>query len=118
MSKIKYKLNLTTSEENKIFEGEGYLENEIISFMEDGFSMSLDMKNNIFVRDGEEIYIRYNFDKDKRTACELTIKKMYQDMQLEVETLEIKKERSKYYVVFEIVGNDKIIIDMTYEEEA
>lgn len=116
MQKVNYKLELTTSEDKKLFEGEGYLEDGLLSFNEDDFSMTIDMKRDVFTREGKEIQIRYDFDLERRTYCNLNMKEMDQSMSLVVETLEIKKEKNRYYVAFEIVENDKIIIDIEFEE--
>ena len=113
---IKYKLNLITSEESQAFEGLGKFKNDIISFIYDGFEMSLDTKNNIFTREGKDLLIRYEFDIKESKQCKILMKEMQQEMNLEVKTHEITKTKNKYYVSFEIVDNEKIEIDIDYME--
>lgn len=113
---IKYKLKLITTEETQDFEGVGKLKNSLMSFEHDDFEMSLDLENNVFIREGKDLLINYKFDLNSSTHCEILLKELDQKMSLEVKTHEIKNLKNKYYVSFEIVDNEKIEIDIDYME--
>lgn len=116
MKKVKYKLKLDTKEANHVFEGEAIIEDDIIKFINDGFEMSLDLVRDIFIREGTKVYIKYVFDLYRKTRAIIRTKEIDQELSLELNTLEINKEDNKYLVIFEIVNDEKIIIDMEYEE--
>lgn len=117
MKKIKYILNLKTSELEESFKGEGILENNKLFLKNNEDILNIDLKNNIFFRESDQVVLNYYFNENERSQGTIYIKELKQELGLEIETKEIVNKDNYIKFEFEILDNDNFVIEIEYEVE-
>ncbi len=115
MEKIKYKLKLKTSELEEVFSGEGEKENNKLVLFDGKDVLEIDLENDLFHRQSEEVTLYYSFIKEKKTLGTIYIKELDQSLKIDILTNNIIKNNNRVVFDFEILNNDKFLIEVEYE---
>ena len=86
-----------------------YIKNKnIIKYQEkDKTNVTLDTKNNILIRENNNIYMEYIFKKNKISNNKLIIKDLNKELKLKLKTHEIINKDKLYKVKYEIIENNE-----------
>ena len=117
MNKINIKTTITIDEEKIQDNVSGSFINGIISYQEkDGTYVYLDINKDELIRENDELVMKYIFNKNRRSIGNVFIKDINKNLELEIETKNIKKQEHNYYVEYKIEEN-KFIYELLYTEE-
>ena len=116
MKKIKIKTSII-SDNTKIKKNLiGNIESGIISYEDTNNSyIYLDINRDELIRENEEIILKYLFKEKEKTIGIIFIKNMKKELEIELLTNKIEKNKNKYFVSYSIDQN-KIDYEINYEE--
>ena len=108
MKKIKINVLLESSETNSKITSIAEIEENTIKYSEsDGTIVTLNIKDNILIRENEKLLMTFEFNKSKITTNEIFIKELKQILTTMIETKNIICKNNYYKVEYEIIDNDK-----------
>ncbi|MBR3146078.1 MAG: hypothetical protein IKF47_02315 [Bacilli bacterium] len=98
MPKIKVRIDTT---ENIV---DYTIDSEVINYKElDNTSVYYDLKNNILIRDNDDLHMIYDFNNKKGT---ILIKEMDRELELSIENIDIERNKNNVRVSYTIENND------------
>lgn len=109
--KTKIKVTIKNKEENLInMYNAIYIEDKkIIKYQEtDKTNVTLNIKDNILVRENNKIYMQYTFIKNKVTKNRLRLKEISQSIIMDLKTINIKKEKKNFEVKYKLLDSNDI----------
>lgn len=98
MPKIKVRIDNT---ENMV---DYTIDSEVINYKElDNTVVYYDLKNNILIRDNDDLHMIYDFNNKKGT---ILIKEMDRELELSIENIDIERNKNNIRVSYTIENND------------
>ena len=98
MPKIKVRIDTT---ENIV---DYTIDSEVINYKEiDNTVVYYDLKNNILIRDNDDLHMIYDFNNKKGT---ILIKEMDRELELSIENIDIERNKNNVRVNYTIENND------------
>lgn len=98
MPKIKVRIDTT---ENIV---DYTIDSEVINYKEiDNTVVYYDLKNNILIRDNDDLHMIYDFNNKKGT---ILIKEMDRELELSIENIDIERNKNNVRVSYTIENND------------
>lgn len=80
------------------------IDSEVINYKElDNTSVYYDLKNNILIRDNDDLHMIYDFNNKKGT---ILIKEMDRELELSIENIDIERNKNNVRVSYTIENND------------
>lgn len=80
------------------------IDSEVINYKElDNTSVYYDLKNNILIRDNDDLHMIYDFNNKKGT---ILIKEMDRELELSIENIDIERNKNNVRVSYAIENND------------
>ena len=80
------------------------IDSEVINYKElDNTSVYYDLKNNILIRDNDELHMIYDFNNKKGT---ILIKEMDRELELSIENIDVERNKNNIRVSYTIENND------------
>lgn len=117
---VKIKVNIKNKEKNleNIYNAI-YIEDKlIIKYQEtDKTNVTLNIKDNILVRENNKIYMQYKFIKNKVTKNQLRLKEIDQELIIDLKTINLKKENNNFEVKYKLLDSNDIFIYKIRMEE-
>ena len=106
--KINIKVYIENNDEKIVFDCNAiYLKDKnIIKYQEkDKTNVTLNIKDNILIRENKEIYMQYKFIKNKSSKNKVLIKELNKEIEVVINTLELINREDCYEVKYELVDN-------------
>ena len=80
------------------------IDSEVINYKElDNTSVYYDLKNNILIRDNDDLHMIYDFNNKEGT---ILIKEMDRELELLIENIDIERNKNNVKVSYSIENND------------
>lgn len=80
------------------------IDSEVINYKEiDNTVVYYDLKNNILIRDNDDLHMIYDFNNKKGT---ILIKEMDRELELSIENIDIERNKNNVRVSYTIENND------------
>ena len=80
------------------------IDSEVINYKEiDNTVVYYDLKNNILIRDNDDLHMIYDFNNKKGT---ILIKEMDRELELSIENIDIERNKNNVRVSYIIENND------------
>ena len=99
-SKLKVRIDIT---ENIV---DYTIDSEVINYKEiDNTNVYYDLKNNILIRDNDDLHMIYDFNNKKGT---ILIKEFEREIEVVIENIDIEKNKNNIKVNYSIENNDFI----------
>ena len=102
MPKSKLKVRIDTTENIVDYT----IDSEVINYKEiDNTNVYYDLKNNILIRDNDDLHMIYDFNNKKGT---ILIKEFEREIEVVIENIDIEKNKNNIKVNYSIENNDFI----------
>ena len=91
---------------------------QVLKYQEDDkTNVTLNLKDNILIRENNEIYMKYIFIKNNITESNILIKDLDKNINIKIKTNKILKQDKIYELEYEIIeSNEKFIYKVKMED--
>lgn len=110
---VRIKVNIKNEEQNieNYYKAIYIVDKKIIKYQEkDKTNVTLNINDNILVRENNKIYMQYRFIKNKITKNQLRLKDSNQEIIIDLKTLNLKKENNNFEVKYKLLGSNDIFL--------
>jgi hypothetical protein len=112
MSKIKVKINITSSNDTNTYKTTAIIQDNIIKYLEDNkTTTTYDYNNQLLTRENKELKMRYTFNLKDKTQGSIFIKELNKELNVEIETKKIERKDNNIKIKF-IIENDIFLYEI------
>ena len=109
MSKIKINITIKNPEANISKEVDAILQDEILKYKEEkDTSVKFSYKDNILVRENNDLRMDYSFLEGKTTKGTILVKELNKNINVDIKTKNIKINENDIEIIFDVEENEFI----------
>ena len=108
MPKIKVEISLETSNIKENYQTNAYLKENIITYYEKNHNKTkttYNYKDNLLIRNNEEIFLKYKFNLKEPTIGSLKVNKLNKVIDIPIKTKLLQTKNENVNIIFEIPEN-------------
>lgn len=115
MKKVKIKGSLKSEEQNYSFESDGFDEDGILKYQDNGVLVSVDIRGKSMIRSTDDYELIFKFEKNKKTINTLKLKDLNQTLEMSLKTIDLLIKDGYYYVQYELNDDELFEFELFYE---